>query len=101
MRMLGWIAWILRAASNAGGAMAVHVRPASALRSKWMRHVLGRSGDSVLLGLIIVPSESRTGLFLIGPRMPSGRRRASDHVRPWSREVRTMPHQRCGLGPTL
>src|SRR5882762_8899142 len=99
--MLGWIAWISRPSADTGGALTVHVRPASTLRSKWTRHVLGRSGDSVLLELTSVSSESRTGLFLIGPRMPSGRRRASDHVRAWSCEVRTMPHQRCGLGPTL
>src|SRR5216683_5496443 len=99
--MLGWIAWISLPSADARRAPAVHVWPASTLRSKWTRHVLGRSGDSVLLGLIIVPSERRTALFLIGPRRPSGKRRAPDHVRAWSREVRTMPHHRCGLGPTL
>src|SRR2546428_13814521 len=99
--MLGWIAWISLPSAGAGGALAVHVRPASTLRSKWTCHVLGRSADSVLLGLITVPSAKRTALFLIGPRMPSGKRRAPDHVRAWSREVRTMPHHRCRLGPTL
>src|SRR5262245_37449871 len=97
---LGWIASIA-GPSPAAGTDVVHVSPPSVVRSKWTRHLLGRSVDSVLLPAMSVPSESRTGLFLIGPRIPSGRRRASLHVRPLSREVRTMPHHVCGLGPTL
>src|ERR1700730_1570428 len=100
MRMLGWIAGTSFPPA-ATGSPAVHVRPASVLRSKWIRHVLGRSADSVLLGLTIDPSSRRTGLFLIGPRMPAGKRRAPGHVRPPSWEVRTMPHQVWGLVPTL
>src|SRR5947199_75095 len=78
-----------------------HVRPPSVVRSKRTRHALGRSSDSVLLGATSVPSESWTGLFLIGPRIPSGSRRASLHARPLSPEVRTVPHHPRGLGPTL
>src|SRR5688572_22781056 len=50
---------------------------------------------------MIVPSASRTGLFLIGPRIPSGKRRASPHVRPSSFDVRIIPHHARGFGPTL
>src|SRR4029450_11668885 len=85
----------------AGGNTAVHVRPPSVVRSKCTRQTLGRSVDSVLLPAITVPSASRTGLFLMGPRMPSGRRRASLHVFPASCDVRIIPHHVCGLGPTL
>ena len=101
MRMLGWIASICVPSGGAAGTTAVQVTPASVERSKCTRHALGRVGVSVLLPATSVPSASRTGLFLIGPRMPSGRRRASLQVRPLSRDVRTMPHQVCGLGPTL
>src|SRR6185295_4313950 len=99
--MLGWMASIAAAPEPAGGKTLDQVVPASAVRSKCTRHLLGRSGDSVLLGAISVPSSNRTGLFLIGPRMPSGNRRPSLQVRPLSRDVRTIPHQVCGLGPTL
>src|SRR5262245_41253890 len=99
--MLGWIASIAGPSLDAGGEVVVHVEPPSVERSKWTRHTLGRSVDSVLLGARSVPSARRTGLFLIGPRMPSGNRRASLHVRPLLRDDRAMPHQRCGLGPTL
>src|SRR5438874_9988571 len=99
--MLGWMASIRVPSAAAGGYAFVHVTPLSALRSKCTRQALGRSADSVLLGATSVPSESRTGLFLIGPSIPSGRRRASLHVRPLSPDVRTMPHQARGLGPTL
>src|SRR6267143_4799247 len=99
--MLGWIALIGLLSGEADGNADVHVRPPSVVRSKCTRHALGRSDDSVLLPATIVPSESCTGLFLIGPRMPSGRRRASLHVRPLSRDVRAIPHQPWGLGPTL
>ena len=46
-------------------------------------------------------SRAATGLFLIGPRMPSGSRRGFDHVRPPSVEVISMPHHSLGVGPTL
>ena len=79
----------------------VHVLPPSVLRSKCTRHLLGCSGDSVLVGLRSVPSASRTGLFLIGPRMPSGSRVASLQVRPAvARGARHAPPLR-GLGPDL
>src|SRR5437868_3596075 len=97
-RILGWMAWSSVPSADAGGADDVQVRPPSADRSKCTRHVLGVPADSVLLPASRVPSASRTGLFLIGPRMPSGRRRASLHVRPLSREVRAIPHQVWGLG---
>src|SRR5437870_12465899 len=101
MRMLGWMASIVASSADRSGGVAVHVNPPSVERSKCTRHLLGRSGDSVLLAATIVRSPSRTGLFLIGPRMPSGSRRALVHVRPLSGDVRVMPHHACGLGPTL
>src|SRR5687768_1148082 len=99
--MLGWIASIGLPSAEADGAAAVQMRPPSPVRSKCTRHVLGRSADSVLLGASRVPSASCTGLFLIGPRMPFGKRRASVQLRPPSPDVRSIPHQVCGLGPTL
>src|SRR5688572_20614087 len=99
--MLGWIASIGAALAASAGRTIVQVFPSSELRSKCTRHLLGFSGVSVLVGLISVPSRSRNGLFLIGPRMPSGRRCASLHVWPPSFDVRVMPHHVCGLGPTL
>src|SRR5439155_18448782 len=90
-----------RPSGEVAGATDVHVSPPSVERSKCTRQRLGRSDDSVLLPASSVPSASITGLFLIGPRMPSGNRRPSLHVRPLSRDVRTIPHQPCGLGPTL
>src|SRR5688500_9772978 len=98
--MLGWIAWTVLPSAGPGTATAAHVAPPSVDRSKCTRHALGRSVDSVLLPLTSVPSASRTGLFLTGPRMPLGRRRGSPHVRPPSRDVRTTPHHSRGLGPT-
>ena len=41
------------------------------------------------------------GLFLIGPRMPSGSRRGADQVAPPSLDVINMPHHFSGVGPTL
>src|SRR5215831_6343546 len=99
--MLGWIASIGVGSVDGNGGVAVHVAPPSLERSKWTRHRLGCSTDSVLLPATNVRSASDTGLFLIGPRIPSGSRRALLHVRPWSADVRITPHQRCGLGPTL
>ena len=102
MRMLGWMASMgaarRRSPADATRSMSCRCR---VLRSKCTRHVLGVCGVSVLLGAMMVPSASRTGLFLIGPRIPSGSRRASLHVRPSSADVRTMPHHSRGLGPTL
>src|SRR5712692_6841895 len=101
MRMLGWMASIGFPSAESEGCAAVHVRPALTVRSKCTRHALGRSGDSVLLGPTSVPSESITGLFLMGPSMPSGNRRTLLHVRPLSRDVRVIPHQLWGLAPIL
>jgi hypothetical protein len=55
----------------------------------------------VLEPATIVPSASWIGLFLIGPRMPSRRRRGSVQLSPPSVDAVTMPHQVEGLGPTL
>ncbi len=79
------------------GGVVVQVVPWSELRSKCTR----QPSCSVLLGQRRSPSVSCTGLFLIGPRMPSGKRRAAPQVRPLSCEVRSMPHQVPGEGPTL
>ena len=59
------------------------------------------SVDSVLLGLTRRPVRVITGLFLIGPSTPSGRRAGSLHDRPSSADRRSMPHHRAGDGPTL
>ena len=56
---------------------------------------------SELEGQSSVPSASRTGLARIGPRIPSGRRWAFDHVFPPSPDFISIPHQRDGVGPTL
>src|SRR6476646_1028258 len=98
-RMLGWIAPIV--VPSLTGAVADQFFPPSLLHSKCTCHLLGSACDSVLDGARMVPSASCTGLFLIGPRMPSGRRRPSLHVRPPSMLVRTIPHHASGLGPTL
>src|SRR5215217_3725450 len=97
--MLGWIAPIV--VPSLSGWVAVHVFPPSLLRSKCTCHRLGSECDSVLVGATMVPSASCTGLFLIGPRMPSGRRRASLQVRPPSPLVRSIPHHSSGDGPAL
>src|SRR5262249_27140584 len=99
--MLGWIASIGAPSADGNDGMAVHVDPPSVERSQCTRQLLGRAGDSVLLPATIVTSLRRTGLFLIGPRMPSGRRRTLVHVRPLSGDVRLRPHHVCGLRPTL
>src|SRR5215216_4121822 len=99
--MLGWIAWISLPSAGPGTGTAVQVRPASTDRSKCTRQLFAGPGDSVLLPLTSEPSASRTGLFLTGPRMPSGKRLALLHVRPPSDDVRTIPHQLVGSGPTL
>lgn len=80
------------------GAVAVQVWPPSEERSKCTRQP---SWPSVLVPETMSPFASWTGLFLIGPKIPSGNRRASDQILPSSFEVLTMPHQVLGLGPTL
>ena len=79
------------------GPIRSQVAPRSAERSRWTR----QPSCSLLEGLSQEPSASSIGLFLIGPRMPSGRRRGSDQVVPPSSEAMTSPHQRLGLRPTL
>src|SRR5215510_4864272 len=74
-----------------------HVLPRSAVRSKCTRQAL----SSVLDGQRSSPSPSSTGLFLIGPAIPSGKRRGLLQVFPPSSEVISIPHHSLGLGPTL
>ena len=95
--MLGWIASIGFRRLAAGGA---HDGPRLAAVGRALEvdapaRPLGRLGAARAMS---VPSASWTGLFLIGPRMPSGRRRASHHVCPPSRDVRTIPHHVSGSG---
>src|SRR5258706_16252937 len=97
--MLGWIALIVR--PSLSGGVALQVCSPSLLRSKCTCHFVGFSGVSTLVGQRMSPLASWTGLFLIGPRMPSGRRRAVLHVWPPSADVLISPHHFCGLGPTL
>ena len=78
-------------------AASARCAPWSAVRSRWQR----QNSASVLDGQSSAPSGSSTGLFLIGPRMPRGRRSGADQLRPPSCERISMPHQRRGLGPTL
>lgn len=66
-----------------------------------MRHALGLSVDSVLEGHSKSPSGNCTGLFLMGPKMPSGSLRGSSQVRPPSLDFVSMPHHLLGDGPTL
>jgi hypothetical protein len=58
-------------------------------------------GAPLFDGQSSAPSSSSIGLFLIGPRMPRGRRTGGDQLRPPSLERVSMPHQQRGLGPTL
>src|SRR6476646_9021546 len=98
-RMLGWIAPIV--VPSLSGAVADQFLPPSVLHSKCTCHLLGSACDSVLDGATMVPSASCTGLFLIGPSMPWGSRRAALQVRPLSVLVRSSPHHSSGDGPTL
>src|SRR4051812_16380912 len=98
-RMLGWIAPIV--VPSLIGAVADQFLPPSLLHSKCTCHLLGSACDSVLDPATMVPSASCTGLFLIGPRMPLGRRRALLQLRPSSALVRISPHHSSGDGPTL
>src|SRR5688572_9504722 len=101
--MLGWMALTGAASTPRGmaGVIRVHVLPRSLVRSKWICHPGCTPSRSVLEGHRIEPSGSATGLFLIGPRKPSGRRCGGDHVLPPSAEVVISPHQLRGSGPTL
>src|ERR1043166_8372852 len=98
--MAGWMA---SSSGPLGGAgcTTVQVRPESALSSKCTRQRGTESALSVLLPLTMRPLGSRTGLFLMGPRIPSGRRVGAVQDRPPSCDAIHMPHQRAGLGPTL
>ena len=79
--MLGWMA-PMRDRRRSRASIAVQVLPRSLLRSKWTRHLLGFSSVSLLVGQRMSPFASCTGLFLIGPRMPSGSLRAALQVVP-------------------
>jgi hypothetical protein len=83
-------------------ASACHVLPRSVERSI-LRNQRFFSGvpTSRLDGASQLPSRVTNILFLIGPRMPSGRRVGGLQWRPPSVEVMTMPHQSRGLGPIL
>jgi hypothetical protein len=52
-------------------------------------------------GHINVPSLSKTGLFFIGPKKPSGNAFCADQVIPPSADVFIKPFQVDGLGPIL
>src|SRR5208283_4679751 len=80
------------------GGVACHVFPRSLVRSKCTRQP---PSPSVLDGQRISPFASCTGLFLIGPSMPSGNRVGLAQVLPASSDVVIIPHQAAGLGPTL
>src|SRR5688572_23344617 len=97
--MLGWIALIVRPSFRK--SVFVQVFPRSGVRSKRTLHLLGFSVVSSLVGQRMSPFASCTGLFLIGPRMPSGSRRAALQVCPPSVDVFNSPHHCDGLGPTL
>src|SRR5215212_3576397 len=56
---------------------------------------------SVLEPASMTPGRNSIGLARIGPSTPAGSAIGADHVRPASADVRTRPHQRDGLGPTL
>src|SRR6266487_4036493 len=100
-RLFGWnktVGWMApNSCAELSGPVFVQVSPRSGVRSRWTR----QPSCSVLEGQSNVPSANHTGLFLIGPRMPSGSRRGAVHVGPPSAELIIMPHQRDGFGPTL
>lgn len=87
--------------SPIGGSDLLHVRPMSTVRSKYKRHAGVLPSASVLEGHKMDPSGNWIGLFLTGPRNPSGRRRPGDQALPPSSELRSMPHQVLGSGPIL
>ena len=70
-----------RSARSGRGRASARGRPAS--RASRPRRWRGRAGH---------PSGRAMGLFLIGPRMPSGSLRGFDQVRPSSSEVCSTPH---------
>ena len=78
-------------------SVRIHVRPRSPVRSKWTRQPL----SSLLEGHSRSPLASCTGLFLIDPKVPSGKRRGGDQVRPPSSLVMSIPHHVLGEGPAL
>src|SRR5260221_10418469 len=92
--MLGWIA--SKPAVSTG--MMRQVLP---LSSDFSRCTLHLYVVSVLEGARMVIAASWTGLFLIGPNIPSGRRTGADQVLPSSTEVDNIPHHCCTVGPTL
>ncbi|MCY1462958.1 hypothetical protein D9M71_807900 [compost metagenome] len=75
----------------------IHVFPKSGVDS--IRSL--QPSPSILDGHNKVPLLNKTGLFLIGPKNPSGIFLASDHVFPPSDEVLITPHHSDGFGPIL
>src|SRR5438045_3360586 len=94
-RNAGWIASIVLPSLRF--SVLVQHWPKSRLSSMWTN----QPPCSVLDPQSNVPSARSTGLFLIGPRIPCGRRRGFDQLLPWSSEVISMPHHFSGLWPTL
>ena len=74
MRPSGWVSrvgWMAsQVLSSSTGPTVCQVWPRSVVRSKWTR----QPRSSKLVGARIEPSLSVIGLFLTGPRKPSGRR---------------------------
>src|SRR5882762_11983307 len=100
VKIVGWI--VLNSFPSLMGPITSHVFPRSLVNSKWTSHLsLPPASNSVLEGHIIVPLASWIGLFFTGPNkllmalsLPS--RFESDHVRPSSSEVISMPHHALG-----
>src|SRR6266498_1046469 len=90
-RLFGWnktVGWMApNSCAELSGPVFVQVAPRSEVRSRWTR----QPSCSVLEGQSNVPSRSAMGLFLIGPKMLSGRRRGAPQVLPPSAEVMSMP----------
>src|SRR5487761_1591413 len=97
--MLGWMA--LNSTPSLSGPVDCHETPRSRVRSKWICHLLGLPGDSVLDGQSNSPPANSIGLFLIGPSTPSGRRCGFDHDLPPSVDDMSIPHHELGAGPAL
>ena len=100
------VGWMIQKSSPsvvlpARRSLRVQVRPRSGERSKWARQAGGSGASSMLEPASRLPSARVIGLFLIGPRMPSGSRRGSLQVRPSAADSMTIPHHSGGLGPTL
>ena len=74
-----------------------HVFPKSGVDSIRKFHPF----PSMLDGNNKFPFANNSGLFLIGPKNPSGNFSASDHVSPPSEERFNIPHHEDGCGPTL